>query len=79
MVEKKLFLTSQGLNVIYPNKENVFMVPNRKKMEMLTSIHVCHNWQNNIIPKIVWKEKLFSSSQSTNVTYRNEKNFSYGT
>ena len=28
--EKKLFLWNQSINVIYPNEENVFMVPNRE-------------------------------------------------
>ena len=29
--KKKLFLLSQSINVIYPNEDNVFMVPNHEK------------------------------------------------
>ena len=31
MVERKLFLRNQSINIIYPNYENEFMVPNHEK------------------------------------------------
>ena len=33
--KEKLFLSSQSMNVIYPNEENMFMVPNMKKKRLL--------------------------------------------
>ena len=70
--KEKLFLSSQSINVIYPNDENVFIVPNHEKKKINTCIHVCHDWRNNIDSKKWSKKKLFLSSQSINAIYANE-------
>ena len=31
MAKRKVFLPKQHINIIYPNKENVIVVPNREK------------------------------------------------
>ena len=33
MVEREVFPMKQSVNIIYPNKENVLMVPNHEKNE----------------------------------------------
>ena len=41
MVERKLFLQIQSINIMYPNKENMIVVPITKRMEIVMSIQVC--------------------------------------
>ena len=36
--KEKLFLSSQSVNVIYTNMENVFMAPGHKKEEIISCI-----------------------------------------
>ena len=31
MVEKEVFFMKPSINIVYPNKENVFMMPNHEK------------------------------------------------
>ena len=45
------FLRNQSMNIIYPNKENVFMVSNHKKKEIIMQIRVCPNRRTNINSK----------------------------
>ena len=75
MVERKLFLWNQSTNIMYLNKENVFMVPNNEKKKMIiTCIHGCHNWRNNIDSKKMVERKAFLTKPSTNVIYPNKEN-----
>ena len=41
MVEKKLFLQIQSSNIMYPNVENMIVMPITKGMENVISIQVC--------------------------------------
>ena len=47
MVETKLFLQMQSINVVYPNEDNMIAVSIIKRMEIITSIEVWPNsWVN---------------------------------
>ena len=41
MMERKLFLLIQSINIVYPNVENIIVVPITKRMEIIISIQVC--------------------------------------
>ena len=41
MVEGKLFLLIQSVKIVYPNRENVIIVPITKRIEIIASIKVC--------------------------------------
>ena len=41
MVEEKLFLQIQSINIMYLNEKNMIVVPITKKMEVAMSIQVC--------------------------------------
>ena len=41
MVEGKLFLQIQSINITYPNVENMIAKPTTKRMEIIMCIHVC--------------------------------------
>ena len=41
MVEIKAFLPNQGINILYPNMENMIVVPITKTMEIIRRIQVC--------------------------------------
>ena len=43
----RFFLWNKGIYIIQPNKENVFMVPNHEKKEIIMWIHFFHNWKMN--------------------------------
>ena len=43
MVGKKLFLQIQSINVVYPNEENVIVVPKTKRMKIVMSIEASPN------------------------------------
>ena len=47
MAEKKAFLANQSFNIMYPNMENKIVVPIKKEMEIIMSIHVCRISQIN--------------------------------
>ena len=38
---KKHFLHIQSINIMYPNEENMIVVPITKKIEIIMSIQVC--------------------------------------
>ena len=40
MVEKMLFLPNQSINIVYPNVENMIVVPLTKRMGIIT-VQVC--------------------------------------
>ena len=41
MVEKKLFIQTQSINIMYPNVENMIVVPITKRKEIIMNIQVC--------------------------------------
>ena len=41
MEEKKLFLQIQSINIMYPNEENMIVMPITKRMEIIMCIQVC--------------------------------------
>ena len=62
MVEGELFLQIQSNNIVYPNEENMIVVPMTKRMEIITGIHICHfSWMKFIYNKIT-KKKVFLAS-----------------
>ena len=69
--EEKLFLWIQSIDVIYPNEENRFMVPNYEKKEIIMWLRVCRNLKISFNSKKWQKEKLFLWNQSTNFIYHN--------
>ena len=47
MAKRKLFLQIQSINVMYPNKENMIVVPITKRMEIVMRIRVSLiSWMN---------------------------------
>ena len=38
---KKAFLTNPSVNIVYPNVENMIVMPIAKRMDIVMSIHVC--------------------------------------
>ena len=47
MVERKLLLQIQSINIIYPNKENMIVMPITKRMDIVVGIQVClFSWMN---------------------------------
>ena len=58
--EKKSFsYESEACNIIYPNDANMIVVPIRKGIEIITSIHVCLISQININYKEYGGQKSF--------------------
>ena len=41
MVESKLFLQIQSINIMYPTEENMIVVPITKRIEIVMGIQVC--------------------------------------
>ena len=41
MVEMKLFFQIQSINIMYPNVENMIVVPIIERMEIVMNIQVC--------------------------------------
>ena len=39
--KEKLFLQIQSINIMYPNENNIIVVPIIKKIEIITGIQVC--------------------------------------
>ena len=74
IVRRKAFLIKPKHHVIYPNEENVFIMPSHGKKKIVTWIHVCHNWQTNIDSKKSGGKKAFLWNQSINVIYSNKEN-----
>ena len=40
MVERKLFLPIQSINIVYPNEDNMIVLPRTNKMEIVMGIQV---------------------------------------
>ena len=73
MVEKKLFLQNQSTNIMHPNRENMFVLPILKLVEIITGIHVSFIHQTNFGSEENGRKKLFLENQSTNIMYPNEE------
>ena len=47
MVERKLFLQIQSINIMYSNEDNMIVVPITKRMVIVMSFQVCLiSWMN---------------------------------
>ena len=43
IAEREAFLANPNINIVYPNEQNMFMVPNHKKNEdYYENLHVSH-------------------------------------
>ena len=57
---RKAFNAKPSINIVYLLKEeNMFMVPNHKKTEIIMRIHVCLIWWENFDSKENGKRKSF--------------------
>ena len=60
MVEKKLFLQIQSINITYPNVQKMIVAPKTKRMEIIMTIQVCLPSRMSFNhKKIGEKKKLF--------------------
>ena len=70
MVEWKLFLLSQSINIVHPNKENMFVVPN---LEKNTNYYENPSFSPLMVEiwfqRTLYKENLFSRKQSIKIMY----------
>ena len=66
----------QGINILYPNVENMIVVLITKKMEIITSIQVCLiSWMNFHYKENDGKKSLvFLQIESISIMYPNEEN-----
>ena len=60
MVERMLSLQIQHISIVYPNVENMIVVPIMKRMEIIISIQACLNSQMNYHYKKNSEKKRFS-------------------
>ena len=75
MVEKKAFPSNQSINIVYPNVENMIIVPITKRMEIIIGIQVLLILRMNInFKEIGWKKKLLLRNQSSISVYPNKEN-----
>ena len=69
--KKKLFLQIQSIDIVYPNRESMIVVPKNKKYENLSLTHSTNElWLSGKW----WKEKPFLLNQSINIVYPNVNN-----
>ena len=62
MVERKLFLQIQSINIMYPNEENMIVMPITKRTKMVMSIQVCViSWKNIDYEEMVEKKALHAT------------------
>ena len=64
--KERFFLWNQGINILYPNDENVFMFPNHENIEDYYVNCVYPNCWMNIDSKKGWEEKFFLQNQIIN-------------
>ena len=75
MVERKLFLPNQSINIMFPNEENMIVVPTNKKIKIITSIQLCLVPQLNINYKECGgKISFFLQIHSIYIVYPNVEN-----
>ena len=60
MVERKAFLANKSINIVYPNRVNMIVVPKIKILEIIISIQVCLISQMNFNHKENGRKKSFS-------------------
>ena len=60
MVKRKAFLANPNINIVYPNKKNMVVVPITKGMEIIMSFQVCLIPQMDINYKKKGGKKSFS-------------------
>ena len=77
-MEKKLFLEIWSINILYPNMENMIVVPNHKKEHGLlweSRFHLFHKW-TMIIRKMVEKPFLSNPKHQYHVSQYGEHDYS---
>ena len=57
--KEKLFLQIHSINTVYPNIQNMIVVPIKKRMEIIPSIQVCLISQMNFDIRKVMQKKAF--------------------
>ena len=62
MVERNLFLQIQTINIVYPNAENMIVVPITRRMETIMSIQVCLLSPMNLDYKENGEKEAFSAN-----------------
>ena len=66
MVERKLFLQIRSINMVYPNVENLIVVPITKRIEIIKCIHVCLISRMNFdYTKNGWKKSFSCKSKAS--------------
>ena len=74
MVERKLFMQIQSINIVYPNVENMIAKPITKRMEIVMGIQVnLISWMNFDCKENSGK-KAFLANPSINIMYPNVEN-----
>ena len=64
----------KNINIMYPNKENIIVVPITKRMKPIMSTHVCLISWRNINYKENGKKKAFLANPNINTVYPNVEN-----
>ena len=78
MVERKLFLQIQSINIVHHIIENMIAMPITNKMEIVMGIRVyLISWMKLIMRTMV-ERKLFFQIQSINIAYPNVENMIVG-
>ena len=73
-MEENLFFPNQSINIMYPNVENLIVVPIIKRKEIIMRIQVWLISRTNIGYKENGQKKAFLAKPSTNIVYPNEMN-----
>ena len=60
------------MNIVYPNEENFFMVPNNKKKGFKNACYLISRMNFDL--KEIGEKELFLLNQSTNIVYPNKEN-----
>ena len=74
MVEKKLFLQIQRINIVYPSVGNMMVVPITKRTEIIMCTHVCLISRMNTDYKENGGKKAFPANPKHQILYPNVKN-----
>ena len=72
MVERKAFLPNQNVNIVYPNKKTMIVVPNNKKNgDFYEYLSLSQFMEEHLITGEVVEGKLFLKIQSIHILYPN--------
>ena len=63
-----LFLQIKGFNIVYPNAENMIVVPTTKRIEIIIGIQVCLIPRMNVDYKESGGEKTFSYKSKASIS-----------